>query len=262
MVALAALTLIAFAATAWGQIGTIALLGNQPAQLQQGKTYTFKWMSDGIDYVSFSIEGTLTSIPGSPRGDFDQKIADSIPVSQGSFTWTVPFVDTVRFTLHIRGYNADGVLLAEDTRNYTFRPDFLANRKADGVYVDLRNEQRQRLYLVSRNTVIRAYLTSGARTHVGMLKPFDSSSIHDPVGVFRVMEKIPMYWSREYQVWMTNAMRFWKGHFIHGTYPEEYQFLGTPASSGCIRLDRTNAKELFSMVPVGTRVEVFEDTGS
>ncbi len=207
-------------------------------------------------FVSISVEGTLTSIPGSPRGQLEIKVADSIPAGLGTYRWTVPFIDSLNFNVRVTSYAADGTPTAEDSRAYTFRPDFLASRKLDGIYVDLRNPAHQRLYLVRGNMPIRIYLTSGARTGIALPKGSNSASPHNHYGVFRVTDKTPMYWSNEYDVWMTHAMRFWKGHFIHGTYPSEYTYLGTPASSGCIRLDRTNAMDLYNMTPVGTRVEV------
>ena len=46
---------------------------------------------------------------------------------------------------------------------------------------------------------------------------------------------------------MPNAIFYMKdGHAIHGTL--EAKFLGKPASHGCIRLSRANAKTLFSLV--------------
>lgn len=236
----------------------IQLVGPTASQLQQGRTYDIQWLGEGVESVQITAEGDLTSLPDKPRGAFSIKIADAAPASGESFAWEVPFIDSARIDIHIRGYDRDGRFVGEDSRLYAFRPDILANRRADGIYVDLRDPKEQRMYVMRKNIVIRVYLTSGAYTHVGIPKPQNSSAIHDPVGVFRVTEKIPMYWSKQYQVWMTHAMRVWQGHFIHGTYPSEYPYLGTPASSGCIRLHRTDAKELFGMAPIGTRVEIFE----
>ncbi|MEN6372231.1 MAG: L,D-transpeptidase [Armatimonadota bacterium] len=228
-----------------------------PRQLAEGKTYDITWTSDGLSKVSVEAMGNLISRPGAPRGRFDIVIGEDIPAKQGKVTWLIPFLDTIRFTVYVNGYSSEGQLMATDSKDYLFRPEILRNRTANGIYVDLRNPDRQRLYRMHNNIVTNAYLTSGSRSGVFLTKYQDSPMPHDHVGVFRITYKNPMYWSNEYQVWMTHAMNFWKGHFIHGTYPSEYRLLGHPASSGCIRLDRTDAKELYDITPIGTRVEIF-----
>jgi len=45
-------------------------------------------------------------------------------------------------------------------------------------------------------------------------------------------------------------------HGIHATSPPFYQYLGEPASHGCIRQHRTDAHTLYEMVDVGTPVYV------
>jgi hypothetical protein len=235
----------------------VVLQGPNTRQLAEGRTYQIKWMGYGIKTVSIVAEGVLTSIPDAPRGQFTEVLAQGIPASQGDLSWQTPYLDTLRFNIRIKGYDAAGRLVAEDSRGYIFRPAILRNRTANGIYIDLRDPTRQRIYRLAQNEVTNIYLTSGARTHIGLPKTMDSPEPHDHVGVYRVLQKIPMYWSNEYKVWMTHSMRFWKGHFIHGTYPSEYQYLGRPASSGCIRMDRTDAKQLYDMTPIGTRVEIF-----
>lgn len=236
---------------------SIAPVGPTPRQLSEGRTYDIAWTSVGLHRVTVEADGDLISRPGSPRGEFSIVVAKDVPAERGRVSWTVPFLDTTRFTVHVNGYDDEGRLVATDSRVYLFRPEVLRNRTANGIYVDLRKSDRHRLYRLHNNVVTHAYLTSGSRSGVFLPKTSDSSKPHDHVGVFRVTYKNPMYWSNEYQVWMTHAMRFWKGHFVHGTYPSEYHLLGRPASSGCIRLDRTNAKELYELTPIGTRVEVF-----
>jgi lipoprotein-anchoring transpeptidase ErfK/SrfK len=52
----------------------------------------------------------------------------------------------------------------------------------------------------------------------------------------------------------TNAHAYGRNIYIHGT-PEE-RFIGRPASYGCIRMRSQDVAQLFSAVPVGTRIEV------
>lgn len=235
----------------------IKLVAPTSAQLVEGQTYYIKWGGTGASSVTITAEGILTSRPSAPRGPFSLTIAENIPAEQGAVAWLVPYLDTVSFTVHITGFDSNGQAVGQDYKTYNFRPLILSNRKANGIYIDLTNPARQRMYVLRNKVLIRAYLTSGAYTHVAIPRPGRLSTPFDPVGVFRVIRKIPMYWSNEYQVWMTNALQFYQGHFIHGTYPSEYQYLGKPASHGCIRLDRTDAKELYDMTPIGTRVEIF-----
>jgi len=56
-------------------------------------------------------------------------------------------------------------------------------------------------------------------------------------------------------------MRYLSGHFIHATSPNLYKFLGEPASHGCNRLTKTDAKALYDATPLGTRVEVIGPNG-
>jgi L,D-transpeptidase YbiS len=42
--------------------------------------------------------------------------------------------------------------------------------------------------------------------------------------------------------------------YIHGTNRED--LIGTPASAGCVCLKNSDVVELYSLVPVGTRVEI------
>jgi hypothetical protein len=242
--------------TAQAQGPQIYLTGPVAQQLTEGRSYDISWSSSGVSSVSISADGDLISAPDSPRGRFNGVIADGIDANAGSVRWQAPFLDTMRFTVTIRGYDDTGQQIAEDKQDYLFRPEFLDTRTADGIYVDLRDPKRQRLYRLHGNVVTHAFLTSGARTQIFLPRHQDSSTPHNHVGVFRVLGKDPMYWSNEYQVWMTSALRFWKGHFIHGTYPDQYPLLGTPASSGCIRLHRADAKVLYDLTPVGTRVEI------
>jgi len=46
------------------------------------------------------------------------------------------------------------------------------------------------------------------------------------------------------------------GYLIHGTKNEE--MLGRPASHGCVRVGAADLEHLYSMIPVGTKVYIFE----
>jgi lipoprotein-anchoring transpeptidase ErfK/SrfK len=75
----------------------------------------------------------------------------------------------------------------------------------------------------------------------------------------RVFGKDPDAFSRMYEVhmlwWM--AITSSGSHGIHATSPGFYSQLGEPASHGCIRQHRRDARTLYQMVSVGTSVYVF-----
>lgn len=241
----------------YGQINpAVTIIAPTANQLVQGRTYDIKWASQGVSSVSITATGTLTSIPENPRGQFNIKIADQIPANQGIVQWQVPFLDTVNFQIVINGYDGNGQVVASSQQPYIFRPDLLINRTASGIYVDARNIGTQRLYVLRNNRVIKAYLTSGSRSREFYPRNIHPSTPHEHYGVFQVMDKHPLWHSRMYDVDMYWVMRYWGGHFIHGTSPDQYVKLGGPASSGCTRLTQEDAKELYDITPVGTRVEI------
>lgn len=69
-----------------------------------------------------------------------------------------------------------------------------------------------------------------------------------PNGSFRTFRMEEDHYSKEFDdAPMPNAVFFTKmGHAIHGT--DSVSRLGTPASHGCVRLSRENAKILYAMV--------------
>lgn len=77
-----------------------------------------------------------------------------------------------------------------------------------------------------------------------------------PTGKFRISRKSKFYRSKSYPkpdggAFMPYAMNFYRGYWIHGgTLP------GEPASHGCVRLMRKEAKKLFHNIQIGDRVWV------
>ncbi len=96
-----------------------------------------------------------------------------------------------------------------------------------------------------------------------------------PVGTFKIVDKIPdpPWWRPDGQVvpygdkenilgtrWMalaaTDDTPPAKGYGIHGTWDESS--LGKQSSAGCIRMANRDVEELFTYVPLGTRVVIAE----
>lgn len=80
-----------------------------------------------------------------------------------------------------------------------------------------------------------------------------------PTGSFRIINKHPRAWSKQYGLYMPYWMGFAGGAFgIHelpewpNGYKEGASHLGTPVSHGCIRLGVGDAKRVYSWTPTGT----------
>lgn len=234
----------------------IALTSPTNYQLVEGESYDVRWNANGLKNITIVATGHLTDFPEKPRGDFNEVIARNASGNGGSVRWKVPYLDAVKFKIIAKGYDQDNHKYVTDSKNYTFRPAVLSGRHADGIYIDVRDEKRQRMYVLKDDRLTHAYLTSGSRANEYYPRNIHPSKPHDHDGVFSIIEKKPIWHSKLFDVDMFWAMRYWSGHFIHGTYPNEYSKLGTPASSGCNRLNREQAKELYDMTPVGTMVEI------
>src|SRR5690242_4078139 len=68
-----------------------------------------------------------------------------------------------------------------------------------------------------------------------------------PSGSFRAIRLEEVYYSKKYDdAPMPNAVFFYGGYAIHGTFEERN--LGRPVSHGCVRLSRAHAATLFGLV--------------
>lgn len=80
-----------------------------------------------------------------------------------------------------------------------------------------------------------------------------------PTGDFRVNWMTPMHYSEQYDASpMPHSIFFHEGIAIHGT--DETKRLGRPASHGCVRLSKENARTLYQLVKIygmgNTRISV------
>jgi lipoprotein-anchoring transpeptidase ErfK/SrfK len=84
-----------------------------------------------------------------------------------------------------------------------------------------------------------------------------------PKGTFKILNKIPRAWSKDYGLWMPYWLGLASGKFgIHelpewpnGTKEGE-NHLGTPVSHGCIRLGVGPAKTIYDWATIGMSVEI------
>lgn len=73
-----------------------------------------------------------------------------------------------------------------------------------------------------------------------------------PAGTYRVYAKAPSSWSKRFKVWLPWASYFNAGIAFHG-YPDVPV---TAASHGCVRVPLKFAREVYNLLPLGTRVDV------
>ena len=73
-----------------------------------------------------------------------------------------------------------------------------------------------------------------------------------PVGRFQVTRKSRRSWSVPYRVWLP-----WATYFVRGIAFHQSQHVPvTPASHGCVRVTAADARWLYNLTPVGTKVRV------
>lgn len=152
--------------------------------------------------------------------------------------------------------------------------------------------KRQKLYLISNDTVVKSFRISTAEKGIGNL----SGSFQTPEGLHKVAEKVggdlpinsvikskiatgtevePILEAKSNNVDHittrvlhlkgledginsgTNKDSYSRGIFIHGTHEEG--LLGLPASKGCVRMSNKDVIELFDSIEVGTFVIILNN---
>lgn len=215
---------------------------------------TLVWNTSGtITQVKLTYHGERCRLGGRSRGTFSGTIGKF--ANQGKTQWAVPWMDTTEFTVRVVGYGADGKQLASDERQYQLRPRILEGKPETCIVV---SKPRQRLYYVHGGTVQRMHIVStaaGGYTTPSM-RPGSYDRSRGAMG--RVFSKAYAPTSHMYHV----VMYYWLqitssgSHGIHATSPPFYGRLGGPASHGCIRQHRADARVLYELVSVGTPVYV------
>ncbi|MBI2843329.1 MAG: L,D-transpeptidase [Armatimonadetes bacterium] len=240
---------------------TLSITGPNRSAILEGETYTISWAAVGLRSVSIVAHGKRTPLGEKSRGSFSFAIAEQAPAGVRFANWTVPWIDAVTFYIKAKGYNLQGRLVAVDEVSYGFRPAVLANRMQDGLYLDLHKRSDQRLYVQRDYKITHAYISSSSENYLWRPPGSHIKAPHDHAGVFSILEKKPVHWSTLFQVRMPWAMRYHGGHFVHATSRNLYRYLGRPASHGCNRLTNYDARKLYHMTPLGTRIEVIGPEG-
>jgi len=230
-------------------------------ELTEGQSYHIEWSAAGAQTVNVILQGERTPLGGKSRGSFNIVILQSAPAVNCECTFTMPWVDAVTFTLKAKGYDESGHLISVGEQKYRFRPAVMANRFEDGIFLDLHLRKNQRLYVQKDRAITTPYLSSSSENYSWYPPNVHPKKPHDHAGIFKVLDKNPNHWSKLYEVRMYWSMRYLSGHFIHATSPNLYKLLGEPASHGCNRLTKTDAKALYDVTPIGARVEVIGPEG-
>ena len=150
---------------------------------------------------------------------------------------------------------ADTSLMKEKSRIYETRvlsqPSFSVPENGVALFADLR-EMMIRLY---RDGKLEAEFPIVSKGKPGSLW-------ETPTGSYRVKTKEENHYSTIGNVWMPHSMQFFGNFFIHG-WPHYADGSPVPQgfSGGCIRLSEKDAKNLFSLVDIGTSLFVTNGAG-
>ena len=222
-----------------------------------GDTVTVCWRAgDGAASVRFYFYGDRCSLGGKSRGAFEGIINGGMVRNTGEVAWKVPWLDGTSLNLRVAAFDEDGQTIAHNERKVRLLPHEFKDLPPTCIAI---TKRLQRLHYFKEGELKRMHIVS---TAVGgyttpTMRPGSHSRRRGAMG--KVFYKARNPFSRRYRV----HMPYWLGvtstgsHGIHATSPNLYRRLGRPASHGCIRQHRADARVLYQMVPVGTPVYIF-----
>lgn len=226
-----------------------------PHEVIEGRTEFLYWeqVPETAEKVVAYLRTNRTSKGSRRRGSEVIPLGKPRPAEGGRLSFQVPWLDSLEGVLVVKALNGQSATVAKEVIPLKFRPAKLENRRQDGLYVDLSHRRRQRLYLQRGGELVLVFLCSG-----GSGRRDKHGVGHDHRGWFRITQKTRYHVSSFDRRWtMPYALRYHQGHFIHGTSPNQYRRLGHPASHGCIRLHRGDARKLYNLVRVGEHVLIY-----
>jgi hypothetical protein len=231
-----------------------------PAPLDEwteGDEAELTWETSGpIESVRIYYYGGRCRLGGHDRGTFEGFITQQAE-NTGRLRWEVPWIDALSLNVTIAALAENGEKLATDERIVRFRPRFMRNLK-QGTLIAV-SKSAQRLYYQRDGRIVRQHIISTAMG--GFWTPTMHPGSYDPYRgeMGRVFYKDPDAYSHLYHCHMLWWLAITESgsHGIHATSPGFYEDLGGPASHGCIRQHRADARVLYDMVAVGTPVYVF-----
>ncbi|TSC71793.1 MAG: poly-gamma-glutamate synthesis protein (capsule biosynthesis protein) [Parcubacteria group bacterium Gr01-1014_70] len=141
---------------------------------------------------------------------------------------------------------ADTSLMETRTRVYETRvlspQSFSVPEKGSALFADL------------REMMIRYYRDGKLEKEFPIVSKGKPGSLWEtPTGSYNIKTKEENHYSTIGRVWMPHSMQFFGNFFVHG-WPHYADGSPVPQgfSGGCVRLSETDAKELFSLIEVGT----------
>ena len=226
-------------------------------EVLEGNKVILRWRSGGpIEKVRLYYSYDNCPLAGKPRGRVGKILFNQMIPNWGEVAWTIPWLDTDGFRLRIAGYSRDDALIASEEIGVRFRPAELKDLPDHAIGII---KKRQRLYYYEDGKIQRMHIVSTAAP--GYWTPTMKPGSYDPRrgALGKVFGKQSNAWSRRYNC----SMPYWLqisasgSHGIHATSSPFYRYLGRPASHGCVRQHRTDARALYQLVDVGTPVYIF-----
>ncbi len=224
--------------------------------LEDSKTL-IRWDSGGpIEKVRLYYSYHRCGLAGGSRGDYGRVLYGQMLPNLGEVPWTIPWMDTDGFRLRIAAYDESGHRVAAHEIGASFRPAELNGLPEHAIAII---KKRQRLYYYQEGRIRRMHIVSTAAPGytTPCMRPGSRDRWRGAMG--QVFGKQRSAWSRRYTCWMPYWLQITASgsHGIHATSPRFYYLLGRPASHGCVRQHRSDAKALYDLVEVGTPVYVF-----
>lgn len=226
-------------------------------EVLEGEKITITWDSGGpIEKVRLYFSYDRCELAGRSRGSAGRVLFDQMIPNFGEAKWTVPWMDAPGFRLRIAGYGDDNEMIASDEIGVRFRPAELKDVPDHAIAII---RKRQRLYYYEGGKIKRMHIVSTAAPGY-WTPPMHPGSYDRRRGEMgKVFGKQWNAWSRQYECWMPHWLQITASgsHGIHATSSPYYRYLGRPASHGCVRQHRADAKVLYGLVEIGTPVYIF-----
>ena len=225
-------------------------------EIIEGDQMTISWKTGGpVAKVRLYYEYENCRFAGAFRGKVGQIIGGGMLPNTGQQSWTVPWMDTYQLRLRIAAYDDSNALIDAEEVGLQYRPKELRDLPPTAIGII---KSRQRLYYFENGKIRRMHIISTAMPGYStpVMEPGSYDSRRGRMG--QVFYKDPAAFSHRYQCMMYYWMAITSSgsHGIHATSAPFYHRLGGPASHGCVRQHRADARKLYQMVQVGTPVYV------
>lgn len=122
------------------------------------------------------------------------------------------------------------------------------------------------IYIIADLSAMQLYLMQGyesIKTYPIVSKGKPGSYFETPAGEYSIKLKELNHFSSLGEVYMPYSMQFFGNFFIHGIpYHKNGERVSTAYSGGCIRMNDNDAKEIYEMSKMGTRIIIKNNTSA